>query len=354
MTAKYGKKALITGITGQDGPYLAKFLLEKGYKVFGLYRRASSLNLWRLLYLNITDKVHLIPGDMTDMASISNAIVRSKPDEIYNLAAQSFVGTSFEQPLLTAHVDGVGTVMLLEAVKQINPKIKIYQASTSELYGNGKITGSVNEKFLNEHSLLWPVSPYAAAKLYAFHHIRIYREAYGIFAANGILFNHESPLRGLEFVTRKITNALARIKLGLQKHVELGNIDVYRDWGYAPEYVEAMWLMLQQPVAQDFVIATGEKHTVREFLRLACEFFDLNPDKVVIQRKNLFRPLDVNSLVGNPSKARRILNWKPRVKFKELVEIMARADLERWQSHLKGKIFPWDAINDPFTYREDI
>lgn len=341
-------RALITGITGQDGAYLARFLIQKGYEVFGLYRRTSCPNMWRLLSLGIQDKIQLVPGDMIDMASISNAILQSKPDEIYNLAAQSFVGTSFEQPLVTAHVDGIGVVMLLEAVKQINSKIKIYHASTSELFGNCK--GIKNNIPLNENSLFWPVSPYAASKLYAFHQVRIYREAYGIFAVNGILFNHESPLRGLEFVTRKITNALARIKLGLQKKIELGNLDAQRDWGYAPEYVEVMWLMLQQPTPDDFVVATGEKHTVKEFLELSCEYLNLNMEDIVFQNKKFFRPLELNCLIGDGSKVKQILNWKPEVIFKELVEIMILKDFERWQDHINGKIFPWDAINDPSIY----
>ena len=350
MFNKRIKKALVTGITGQDGAYLADFLIRKGYKVFGLYRRTSSPNMWRLLNLGIRDKIELIPGDMTDMASISNAIIKSKPDEIYNLAAQSFVGTSFEQPLVTAHVDGIGTVMFLEAIKQINREIRFYQASTSELYGNGKVDRSVNESYLDEHSLFWPVSPYAASKLYSFHLVRIYREAYKIFAVNGILFNHESPLRGLEFVTRKITNDLARIKLGLQKNMQLGNLAAKRDWGYAPEYVEAMWLMLQQPTPEDFVVATGEKHTVREFMELSCEILGLRSKEIFVQNKRFLRPLELNCLTGDASKAKKTLNWKPRVKFKELVEIMCKADLGRWQNHLKGKIFPWDAINDPSAY----
>ncbi len=341
-------KALITGITGQDGSYLAKFLIEKGYTVFGLYRRTSSPNIWRLLSLGLQDQVSLIPGDMTDMASISNAIVQSEPDEIYNLAAQSFVGTSFEQPLVTAHVDGIGVIMLLEAVKQINPKIKIYHASTSELYGNYRET-EMGAPF-SEKSIFWPVSPYAASKLYAFHQVRIYREAYGMFATNGILFNHESPYRGLEFVTRKISNAVARIKLGLQKAVELGNVDAQRDWGYAPEYVEAMWLMLQHSAPDDFVIATGEKHSVKEFLEVSCEYLGVNFRDVMIQQKKYFRPLDANCLVGDASKAKRVLNWKPKVMFKDLVRIMAQKDLDRWENHLGGNIFPWDAINDPSIY----
>jgi GDPmannose 4,6-dehydratase len=344
-------KALITGITGQDGAYLAKFLLEKGYEVFGLYRRTSSPNAWRLLSLEILDKINLIPGDMTDMASISNAIVQSEPDEIYNLAAQSFVGTSFEQPLVTAHVDGIGVVMLLEAAKQINPKIKIYHASTSELYGNSTVPHMGDESLLCEKSLFWPVSPYAASKLYAFHQVRIYREAYEMFAVNGILFNHESPLRGLEFVTRKISNTLARIKLGLQKTVELGNMRAQRDWGFAPEYVEAMWLMLQQSEPEDFVIATGETHSVMEFVQLACSYVDLDPKQVVVENNRYLRPIDVNWLCGDLTKAKLILKWEPKVTFKELCGIMVQKDMERWQAHLSGKIFPWDAINDPSIYQ---
>jgi GDPmannose 4,6-dehydratase len=342
--------ALITGITGQDGAYLAKLLIDKGYKVFGLYRRTSSPNMWRLLNLGIIDKVYLIPGDMTDMASITNAIVQSEPDEIYNLAAQSFVGTSFEQPLVTAHVDGIGVVMLLEAVKQIDVSTKIYHASTSELFGNGK--SDINDTPLNESSLFWPVSPYAASKLYAYHQVRIYREAYGMFASNGILFNHESPFRGLEFVTRKISNAVARIKLGLQKTIQLGNIDAQRDWGYAPEYVEAMWLMMQQDNPDDLVIATGEMHTVKEFLHLACEYLNVDVDKALKQDKKFIRPIDVNRLIGDASKAKRTLRWKPKVTFRELVKIMVEKDFERWEGHLNGKIFPWDAINDPSIYHK--
>lgn len=340
-------KALITGITGQDGAYLAKYLLDKGYEVFGLYRRTSSPNIWRLLNLKINNDVRLLPGDMTDMASISNAIIQSKPDEIYNLAAQSFVGTSFEQPLVTAYVDGIGVVMLLESVKQINCDIKVYHASTSELYGNGR---GITDGALNEADLFWPASPYAASKLYAFHLIRMYREAYGLFAVNGILFNHESPLRGLDFVTRKITNSLARIKLGLQENVELGNINTQRDWGYAPEYVQAMWMMLQHPEPEDFVIATGEKHTVQEFLNLSCEYLGLDPDVVLVQSEKFKRPLDVNYLLGDNSKAKKTLGWEPKVDFKQLVKIMVEEDLNRWKSYLEGEVFPWDAINDPSIY----
>jgi len=345
-----GKAALITGITGQDGAYLAHFLLGKNYKVYGLYRRTSSPNIWRLLSLGIYDKIELIPGDMTDMASISNAIIQSEPDEIYNLAAQSFVGTSFEQPLLTAAVDGIGVVMLLEAVKQINPKIKIYHASTSELYGNCRGVHSEKDVVLDERDIFWPVSPYAASKLYSYHQVRIYREAYRMFAVNGILFNHESPLRGLEFVTRKITNAIARIKLGLQDKIPLGNLEVKRDWGYAPEYVEAMWLMLQQEKPDDFIIATGKSHSVKELLELACDYIGLEWTNVVVQGKQFMRPLDVNCLCGDATKAKNVLGWSAETTFEKLIEIMLQEDLQRWKEYLDGKVFPWDAINDPGGY----
>lgn len=342
--------ALITGITGQDGAYLAKLLLGKKYQVYGLYRRSSSPNFWRLLALGIKDKIHLIPGDMTDMASISNAILQCEPDEIYNLAAQSFVGTSFEQPLLTAAVDGLGVVMLLESVKQINPRIKVYHASTSELYGTARDTHLRKDGVLTENDIFWPASPYGASKLYSYHQVRIYREAYGMFVVNGILFNHESPLRGLEFVSRKITNAVARIKLGLQDKVELGNLEAKRDWGYAPEYVEAMWLMLQHAEPDDFIIATGETHSVRELLELACGYVGLEWSDVVLQTERFKRPLDVNWLCGDATKAREILEWTAQTKFEELVAIMVREDLKRWRDQQQGKLFPWDAINDPGVY----
>ena len=330
---------------------MAKFLTEKDYKVYGLYRRSSSPNFWRLMSLGIKNQVELIPGDMTDMASLSNAVIRSQPDEIYNLAAQSFVGTSFEQPILTAMVDGMGVILLLEVVKQINPKIKIYHASTSELYGNchGKCNPHDNLA-LSERDVFWPNSPYASSKLHSFHEVRIYREAYGLFTVNGILFNHESPLRGLQFVTRKISNAVARIKLGLQSKLQLGHVEAMRDWGYAPEYVEAMWLMLQQPGPDDYVVATGEKHSVKEFIDVACRYLDLDPLSVIAQSEKYFRPLDVNCLMGDPTKARQKLHWEPRTKFEGLVEIMVKKDYERWQDHLSGKIFPWDALNDPEAY----
>ncbi len=333
------KKALITGITGQDGAYLAKFLLDKGYKVFGTYRRTSSPNFWRLNELGILDKVHLIPADLADMASLFEAISNSNPHEIYNLAAQSYVGASFDQPLLTAEVDGMGATRILEIIRNINENIKFYQASTSELYG------TVKETPQKETTTFWPNSPYATAKLYSYHITRIYREAYNIFACNGILFNHESPLRGCEFVTRKITNAAARIKLGLQKEVVLGNLDAQRDWGYAPEFVEAQWRIMQHDVPDDFVIATGETHSVREFCEHAFGVLGLNWQDYVKSDQKLFRVMEVARLAGDASKAREVLGWQPKTTFKQLAEIMVKADLERWTRYTKGEPIQWDAPN---------
>ncbi|OGP51701.1 MAG: GDP-mannose 4,6-dehydratase [Deltaproteobacteria bacterium RBG_13_43_22] len=340
--AKTGKKrALITGVTGQDGAYLAKFLLEKGYQVFGTFRRLSTPNFWRIQYLNIFDKISLIPVELIDTASITEAIISSKPDEIYNLAAQSFVGASFEQPVGTADVSGVAVPRILEVIRQVNPKIKFYQASTSELYGNhGKTV-------LNESSPFRPVSPYAAAKIYGYWITRIYREGYGIFAVNGILFNHESPLRGLEFVTRKITNSVAKIAIGLEKNLMLGNLTARRDWGYAPDYVQSMWLMLQHTTADDYVVATNESHSVEEFVQEAFEAVGLNWKKYVKTDKRFMRPIDVNLLQGDFSKAKRKLGWKPEIRFNKLVRLMVQEDLERWQRWQKGEIFPWDALNYP-------
>jgi GDPmannose 4,6-dehydratase len=344
------KRALITGITGQDGAYLAKFLLSKDYEVFGLFRRTSTPNTWRLLNLNIQDRVTLIPGDLTDMASLTHAILSTRPHEIYNLAAQSFVGTSFEQPLLTASVDGLGVVMLLESVKQIDREIKVYHASTSEIFGNFYRGAKKKEKIVSEDDIFWPASPYGASKLFSYHQVRIYREAYDMFAVNGILFNHESPLRGLEFVSRKIANAVARIKLGLQDKIELGNVEAKRDWGYAPEYVVAMWLMLQQDTPEDFVIATGASRSVKDFFKCACDCADLKWEDVISVSDRYKRPLDVNYLCGNAIKAKKILGWKAETRFDQLVELMVAQDLQRWQDYLKGKIFPWDALNDPHSY----
>jgi len=337
------KVALITGITGQDGAYLAKFLLEKGYKVFGVYRRVSSPNFWRLQTLGIYEKVHLISGDMTDMASLLEALTVAQPSEVYNLAAQSFVGASFEKPLMTADVDGIGTTRLLEAIRILDPKIKFYQASSSEIYGNAKS----NELPINEETPKRPASPYAAAKLYSYNVVRIYRESYGLYAANGILFNHESPLRGLEFVTRKVTNAVAKISLGLVQELNMGNLEARRDWGYAPEYVEAMWLILQHSEAEDFVIATGVSHSVQDFVEAAFNVMKLDWKTFVKTNTRFFRPLDVNHLIGDTSKAKRILGWQAQTDTQSLVRLMVEADHRCWQRYLQGQTFPWDAPNYP-------
>jgi len=336
------RRALITGITGQDGAYLAKFLLEKGYEVYGTYRRLSSPNFWRLQYLGIFEQVNLIPVDLSDTASLIEAIKVSEPDEVYHLAAQSVVGASFEQPIATGDVSGLAVTRILEIIRQLDPSIKFYQASTSELYGNSR-----KEGFLSEKDAFMPQSPYAAAKLYGYWITKIYREAYGIFAVNGILFNHESPLRGLEFVTRKITNAVAKIALGLENELGLGNLEAKRDWGYAPEYVESMWLMLQQDEPDDYVIATGEAHSVRDFCERAFDVAGLDWQEHVKVDKRFMRPLDVNYLRGDYSKAKKKLGWEPRTKFKKLVEIMVKEDLNRWERWVNGEKFPWDAPNYP-------
>lgn len=336
-----GKSALITGITGQDGAYLAKFLLEKDYQVFGTFRRLSTPNFWRLQYLDIFDRINLIPADLLDASSIIGALKISQPDEVYHLAAQSFVGASFEQPIGAGEITGLGVTRVMEAIREINPGIRLYQASTSELYGQG------NTESLSEQTPFRPSSPYASAKLYGYWITRIYREGYGIFACNGILFNHESPLRGMEFVTRKISNAAAKIALGLEKKLALGNIESKRDWGYAPEYVESMWLILQQEKPDDYVIATNESHTVKEFAEKAFAVADLDWEKYVTVEEKFLRPLDVNFLQGDYTKAKQKLGWAPKVKFAELVEIMVKEDINRWQRWLKGERFPWDAPNYP-------
>lgn len=339
------KRALITGMTGQDGAYLAKFLLEKGYEVYGTFRRTSTPNFWRLQELNVFEKVNLIPADLIDTASIAEAITVADPDEVYHLAAQSFVGASFEQPIGTGNVTGLGVTRVLEAIRLINKDIKFYQASTSELYGNA------NNLPQMEDSPFMPQSPYAAAKLYGHWITRIYREAYGIFACNGILFNHESPLRGLEFVTRKISNGVARIVRGMDKELPLGNLMARRDWGYAPEYVESMWLIMQQDKPDDYVIATSEAHTVKEFAEKAFKIASLDWKKYVKVDKRFIRPLDVNYLQGDYSKAREKLGWEPKVKFDELVEIMVKADINRWERWFNGERFPWDAPHYPTETR---
>ena len=335
------KRALISGITGQDGAYLAKFLLEKGYKVYGTYRRVSTPNFWRLQSLSIFNKVNLVLADLIDMSSIIEAIKISQPDEIYNLGAQSFVGASFMQPLGTTEITGIGVARFLEVIRQINPEMKFYQAGTSELFGNNK------EGAQNEESPFCPQSPYAVAKLYGHWMTKVYRDGYKIFACNGILFNHESPLRGLEFVTRKISNAVAKTAVGIQNELLLGNLEAMRDWGYAPEYVECMWLMLQQEEADDYVIATNEMHSVKEFAEKAFDVVDLDWQEHVKVDKRFFRPLDVPSLRGDYSKAKLKLGWEPKMRFEELVKTMVTEDLHRWERWLNGEKFPWDAPNYP-------
>tara|TARA_B100000676_G_C17990423_1_gene794552 strand:+ start:91 stop:1125 length:1035 start_codon:yes stop_codon:yes gene_type:complete len=317
------KIALITGVTGQDGSYLAKFLLEKDYKVFGTYRRVSTPNFWRLEYLGILGDIELIPFDLLDQSSILEAIKLAKPDEIYNLAAQSFVGASFEQPVATGEITGLGLTRLLDTVRNSNPEIKFYQASSSELYGN------VAEVPQSELTPFRPKSPYAVAKLYA-HWITInYREAYNLFAVCGILFNHESPLRGVEFVTRKITYNIALIKHGLTDKLTLGNLEAKRDWGFAKDYVEAMWLMLQQEEPKDYVIATGKTFTVRDFVERAFEYANLNYNDYVEVSKKYLRPSEVDLLLGDPSKAISDLGWNPaKTSLDELIKMMVDSDLK--------------------------
>lgn len=316
------KKALITGITGQDASYLAEFLLNKGYKVFGTTRRSSTVNNERIKH--IQDKITILQGDLLDQGSLSSALVESQPDEVYNLAAQSFVQTSWNQPVLTGEFTALGVTRLLEAIRNVNPKIKFYQASSSEMFG--KVTETPQKETTRFH----PRSPYGVAKTYG-HYITVnYRESYGMFAVSGILFNHESPRRGLEFVTRKISHAVARISLGKQKYLELGALDPKRDWGFAGDYVEAMWLMLQQEKADDYVIATGENHSVRDFLDLAFKTVGISDwNKYVISNKiPHMRPAEVDYLIGDASKARKILGWEPKTSFEGLVEMMVKADLK--------------------------
>ncbi|MBU5444372.1 GDP-mannose 4,6-dehydratase [Paenibacillus sp. MSJ-34] len=320
-------RALITGITGQDGAYLAKLLLDKGYKVYGLIARRSTSTTWRLEYLNIVNDVELIDGDLTDISSLINAIRISKPTEVYNLAAQSFVGTSWEQPITTTQVTGLGVLNMLEAIRNIDPTIKFYQASTSEMFG------LIQEEKQTENTKFYPRSPYGVAKLFG-HWITInYRESYNMFTCSGILFNHESPIRGIEFVTRKVTDAVARIKLGKQDQLKLGNIDAKRDWGFAGDYVEAMWLMLQQEEADDYVIATGKTTTVRDMCRIAFNYVGLNYEDYVVIDPKYYRPAEVDILLGDPSKARGKLNWEPRTSLEELIEMMVEADLVRNRKH---------------------
>ena len=322
------KSALITGITGQDGAYLAQLLLAKGYKVFGLMARRSTDTLWRLRYLGIDTQVQLIEGDLTDLASVIRAMEKSKATEVYNLGAQSFVGTSWDQPILTTQVTGVGALNVLEAIRLVNKEARFYQASTSEMYG------LIQEPKQSETTPFYPRSPYAAAKLYAHWMTVNYRESFGLHASSGILFNHESPLRGIEFVTRKVTDAVARIKLGQQKELRLGNIDAKRDWGYAADYVQAMWLMLQQDKPDDFVIATGTTTTVRDMCRIAFEHVGLNYEQHVVIDPQFYRPAEVEILLGDPSKAEKKLGWKPATNLETLIRMMVDADLNRVKAAL--------------------
>jgi len=320
------KKALITGVTGQDGSYLAELLLEKGYDVYGLTRRTSTPNHSRIS--EIVDKIHLVSGDLLDQHSLTQAVKEIMPDEIYNLGAQSFVKASWEQPMFTGESTGLGVTRMLEAVRLMHPGAKFYQASSSEMFGK------VQEVPQTEKTPFYPRSPYGVAKVYG-HWITVnYRESYNLFATSGILFNHESPRRGLEFVTRKISSTVAKIKYGKAEKLYLGNPDSKRDWGYAKDYVEAMWLMLQEDAPDDFVIATGETHSVREFVELAFEIAGVNnwQDKVVWEDPRYTRPAEVDHLIGNPQKAKDVLGWTPKTTFPELVRIMVEADLKLEQS----------------------
>ncbi len=319
--------ALITGVTGQDGSYLAELLLDRGYRVVGMVRRTSTLNFHRIAH--IQDRIELAPGDLSDQISIIRILEEYRPDEVYNLAAQSFVQTSWNQPVFTGDVTALGVTRVLDAVRIVDPRIRVYQASSSEMFGK------VVEVPQRETTPFYPRSPYGVAKVYG-HWITVnYRESYNLHATSGILFNHESPRRGLEFVTRKISHQAARIKLGLANELRLGNLDARRDWGFAGDYVQAMWLMLQQDQPDDFVIATGETHSVEQFLDVAFEHLDLDWREYVVQDERYMRPAEVDLLVGDPSKAGRILGWEPRVSFAELVKMMVDADLVMLQD---GKI----------------
>jgi GDPmannose 4,6-dehydratase len=312
-------KALITGITGQDGSYLAEFLLERGYEVIGMVRRTSTTNFDRIR--DFQDRVTIVQGDLLDQVSLINLLQEHHPEEVYNLAAQSFVPTSFTQPVLTGEFTALGVTRILDAVRIADRSIRFYQASSSEMFGK------VQEVPQRETTPFYPRSPYGAAKVYG-HWITVnYRESYNLFACSGILFNHESPRRGLEFVTRKITHAVARIKLGLQDELHLGNLEARRDWGFAPDYVRAMYLMLQQDHPDDYVVATGETHSVREFCQVAFDHVGLDWEKHVVVDPKFYRPAEVDLLVGDPSKAKRILNWEPSVTFADLARIMVDADL---------------------------
>jgi GDPmannose 4,6-dehydratase len=321
------KRALITGLTGQDGSYLAEFLLDQGYTVIGMVRRSSTVTFERITH--IQDRLTLTYGDLLDEVSLINMLREHRPDEVYNLAAQSFVQTSWGQPVFTGEATALGVTRLLDAIRIVNPEIRFYQASSSEMFGK------VVEVPQRESTPFYPRSPYGVAKIYG-HWITInYRESYNMFACSGILFNHESPRRGLEFVTRKISHAVARIKLGLQDELRLGNLDAQRDWGYAPDYVRAMWLMLQQEQPEDFVVATGETHSVREFVECAFDHVGLDYRRYVIQDERYMRPAEVDLLVGDSRKAREVLGWQPYVSFDELVRKMVDADLKQLEERYR-------------------
>jgi len=317
------RNALITGVTGQDGAYLAKLLLDKGYRVHGLVARRSSDTRWRLRELGIESEVAYLEGDLADACSVQRAVIKAKPDELYNLGAQSFVGSSWDQPVTTGIVDGLGVTHLLEAIRQFSPETRFYQASTSEMFG------LIQAERQDENTPFYPRSPYGVAKLYG-HWITVnYRESFKLHASSGILFNHESPLRGIEFVTRKVTDAVARIKLGKQSELRLGNIDAKRDWGFAGDYVEAMWRMLQQERPDDYVVATGVTTTVREMCRIAFEYVGLKYQDYVVIDPAFFRPAEVDVLLGNPGKAERVLGWSPQTSLESLIHMMVDADLRR-------------------------
>jgi GDPmannose 4,6-dehydratase len=324
--------ALLTGVTGQDGAYLAQLLLGKGYRVVGLIRRSASADVVgeRLRWLGIVDQVELVDGNLTDLSSLIRLVQDTKPDEVYNLGAQSFVAASWHQPLLTGTVTGIGPVNVLEAIRIAHPQARFYQASSSEMYG------LIQEPKQNERTPFYPRSPYAAAKLYAHWMTVNYRESFGMHASSGILFNHESPLRGIEFVTRKITDAVARIKLGLAKDVKLGNLEATRDWGHARDYVRAMWAMLQQDTPDDYVVATGRTTSIREFCRIAFSYAGLNYEDHVVTSAHLLRPAEVEVLLGDASKARQKLGWAPEVTLEEMAAEMVEADLVRHRIKLRA------------------
>ena len=325
------KSVLITGITGQDGCYLSEFLLKKGYRVYGLVPRRAAVNVAGLEFLGILNDVHLLEGDLTDLSSLIRAVREAAPDEFYNLAAQSFVGTSWDQPILTAQVTGLGALNVLEALRCVSPETRFYQASTSEMFG------LINETLQKETTPFHPRSPYGVSKLFAHWMAVNYRESHGMFTSCGILFNHESPLRGKEFVTRRVTDGVARIKLGLQEKLTLGNLEAKRDWGYAGDYVEGMWLMLQQDQPNDFVLATGHTYTVRELCRVAFECGGLDYEEHIVTEQARMRPAEVDILQGDPAKSERELGWKAKTSFPELVAMMVAADLERVEKEILKK-----------------